>query len=75
MSKQEVLFVSIIMASIVIVMTIYAMAIKFDIGRLDKRIMQIEQDLGITENFRPQPWMFQPATEPCDPDEDWRCAE
>jgi len=72
MSKREVLFVCIIMASIVILIMTCVIAINFNIDILDKRITQLEQDLGITEDFRPQPWMFQPATEECDSDEHWR---
>ena len=38
---------------------------------LEQSIIQLEQ----TEFWCPEPWMFQPATEECDPDEHWRCWE
>ena len=71
MSNKSFFFVSLIMALI----AVSAMMIMFNIDRLDKRITQLESALGVTEDWQPEPWMFQPATEECDPDEHWRCWE
>ena len=43
--------------------------------RLSARITQLEESIGINDDWQPEPWMFQPATEECDPDEHWRCWE
>ena len=45
------------------------------VKELDKRITQIEGMLYLDEDWQPEPWMFQPATEECNPDEDLRCWE
>ena len=45
---------------------------KLRIIELENRLTRLENDLGVSETWRPEPWMFQPAMTECNPD-DWRC--
>ena len=46
-----------------------------NITQIKKDLTQIEYVFGIKDGFQPEPWMFQPATEPCIPGEDMGCEE
>ena len=46
-----------------------------EITQIKKDLTQIEYVFGIKDGFQPEPWMFQPATEPCKPGVDMGCEE
>ena len=71
MSKRYV--VKVIIAMMLVFYCALWIVVQFD--TLENRIAQLESALGVTDEWRPEPWMFQPATELCDPDEHWRCWE
>jgi len=82
MSEKRDLFTNITLVLAVFLSVYIQSTYKTRIEQLESEITQIKKDLkqieyvfGIKDGFQPEPWMFQPATEPCKPGEDMGCEE